>query len=417
MLILKMKLKTKHLSYRPITWESIMALAPATAVSAADLQLIEELAGALHRCGAPAHRLEASITEISTVLGLPAEVFATPTALLITVHDQTRLVRVQPGGADLGRLVRVDAVAGDLARGRIDSLEALATLGTIQAAPDLHSIPSMIAAFGVTGGCAALFFGGGLLDAFVGAGLSLLVGLGVLWMAGGRLSEFVLALIAALGAGVLCRLLPVSGAALTLGALVVLLPGLSLTVALAELATGNLVSGTARMSGVALTLLQLGLGAAVGGHLLPALAPAVVPIAPIIEPAAIALCALGFTVLFQARWADAPVILIACLLAFYGARLGGQWPTPIGGAVLGALLVGTFANLQARLRDVPASVALEPGILLLVPGSLGLRGLEALMAGQAIDGVNTGFTMVLTSAALVGGLLMANALLPARRAL
>ena len=86
----------------------------------------------------------------------------------------------------------------------------------------------MIAAFGVTGGCAALFFGGGLLDAFVGSGLSLLVGLGVLWMAGNRLSEFGLALFAALGAGVLCRLLPVSGAALTLAALVVLLPGLSL---------------------------------------------------------------------------------------------------------------------------------------------------------------------------------------------
>ena len=394
-----------------------MLTAPATAVSDAELQLIEELAGALHRCGAPAHRLEASIAEVSAAVGLQAEVFATPTALLISAHDQTRLVRVQPGGADLGRLVRVDAVAGDLARGHLAPLEAIATLGTIQAAPQQHSPPAMLAAFGITGGCAALFFGGGLLDACVGSGLSMLVGLGVLRMAGGRLSEFVLALIAALGAGVLCRLLPVSGAALTLAALVVILPGLSLTVALAELATGNLVAGTARMSGVVLTLLQLGLGAAVGGHLLPALTPEIAPISSAVEIAAIVLGSLGFTVLFQARWADAPVILIACLLAFYGARLGGLWPGPIGSAVLGALLVGTFANLQARLRDVPASVALEPGILLLVPGSLGMRGLEALMAGEAIDGVNTSFTMVLTSAALVGGLLMANALLPPRRAL
>lgn len=389
----------------------------AIAVSGASVQLIEELAAALHRCGAPAHRLEATIGEVSAVLGLEASAFATPTALLITVGDQTRLVRVQPGGADLGRLVRVDAVARDLARGLLDPLEALATLGTIQAAPALHSTAAMIAAFGVTGGCAALFFGGGLLDAFFGCGLSLLIGLGALWTADSGLSEFLLALTAALGAGALSAVLPVSGPALILAALVVLLPGLSLTVALAELATGNLVSGTARLSGTGLTLLQLGLGAAVGGHLLPAMVPEAVVLSLPVEPVAIALCALGFTVLFQARWADAPVILVACLLAFYGARLGGAWLSPVGGAGLGALLVGTFANLQARLRDVPVSVALEPGILLLVPGSLGFRGLEALLAGEAIDGVNTSFAMVLTSAALVGGLLMANAVIPGRRAL
>ena len=389
-----------------------------TPASELNIQLLEELAGALHRCGAPAHRLEASIAEVSAALDLSASAFATPTALLITVGDQTRLVRVQPGGVDLSRLVRVDALAADLAGGRLSPRSALATLGTIQAAPPQHGSDAMITAFGVTGGCAALFFGGGPLDAVVGAGLSLVIGLGTMNATGGRLSEFLLALIAALGAGGLSRVLPVSSVALTLAALVVLLPGLSLTVALAELATGNLVSGTARLSGTGLTLLQLGLGAAVGGHLLPALPMAEAAVVPsLAEPAALVLCALGFTVLFQARWADAPVILIACALAFYGSRMGSLWLSPTGGAFLGALRVGTCSYIQARLRDVPAWVALEPGILLLVPGSLGFRGLESLLEGQAIDGVNTGFAMVITSAALVGGLLMASGLLPARRAL
>jgi uncharacterized membrane protein YjjP (DUF1212 family) len=382
-----------------------------------DIQLIEELAAALHRCGAPAHRLEATIDEVSAVLGLDAAVFATPTALLVSVGSQIRLVRVQPRSADLGRLVRVDAVAQDLARGRLQPGEALATLGTIQAAPPLHRTRHRIAAFGVSGGCAALFFGGGLVDGLVGFFLALLIGLGEHWLSESRLVNFILAMAAALGAGALSGALPVSGPVLTLAAMVVLLPGLSLTVALAELATGNLSSGTARLAGTALTLLQLAMGAAVGGHILPASVPDVVLLDYSVEPLAIALGAMGFTVLFQARWADAPVILIGSLLAFYGARLGGEWFSPLGGAFFGALLVGTFSNLQARLRNVPASVANEPGILLLVPGSLGFRGLTAVLAGQTVDGMSTGFAMVLTSAALVGGLLMANALLPARRSL
>ncbi|MFT5681232.1 MAG: uncharacterized membrane protein YjjP (DUF1212 family) [Myxococcota bacterium] len=382
-----------------------------------DIQLIEELAASLHRCGAPAHRLEGTIEEVSAVLDLDASVFATPTALLIAVGGQTRLVRVQPRSADLGRLVRVDALASDLISGRLQPGEALATLGTIQAAPPLHRGRLVVAAFGITGGSAAVLFGGGLLDGLVGLILGLLIGFGERLTSGSRLSNFLLAMAAALGAGAASAVLPVSGPILILAALVVLLPGLSLTVALAELATGNLVSGTARLSGTGLTLLQLGMGAAVGGYLLPATSPDVVPMLYAIEPAAIALGSLGFTVLFQARWADAPVILVACLLAFYGARLGGQWFSPLGGAFFGALLVGSFSNLQARLRHVPASVAVEPGILLLVPGSIGFRGLAALLAGQTVDGVGTGFAMVLTSAALVGGLLMASALVPSRRSL
>ncbi|MDG1480765.1 MAG: threonine/serine exporter family protein [Myxococcota bacterium] len=382
-----------------------------------DIQLIEELAAALHCCGAPAHRLEATIDEVSVVLDLDAAVFATPTALLISVSGQTRLVRVHPHSADLGRLVRVDALAADLISGRLSPGEALATLGTIQAAPPLHSTRAVIMAFGISGGSAALFFGGGLLDGLVALVLSLLIGIGVHWVAGSRLDNFLLAMAAALGAGLASTVLPVSGPVLILATLVVLLPGLSLTVALAELATGNLVSGTARLSGTGLTLLQLGMGAAVGGYLLPGTVPDVVVMRYALEPVAISLGGLGFTVLFQARWKDAPMILASCMLAFYGARLGGQWFTPLGGAFFGALLVASFSNLQARLRHVPASIALEPGILLLVPGSIGFRGLEALLAGQTVDGVSTGFAMVLTSAALVGGLLTASALVPARRAL
>jgi uncharacterized membrane protein YjjB (DUF3815 family) len=58
---------------------------------------------------------------------------------------------------------------------------------------------------------------------------------------------------------------------------------------------------------------------------------------------------------------------------------------------------------------------LVPGILMLVPGSVGFRSLIALLERQALAGVETAFSTVLTAVALVAGLLIAGVLAPERR--
>ena len=52
-----------------------------------------------------------------------------------------------------------------------------------------------------------------------------------------------------------------------LGGVIVLVPGLTLTVAMNELATRHLMSGTGRLMGAATTFLVIGLGVALGGKL------------------------------------------------------------------------------------------------------------------------------------------------------
>ena len=58
-----------------------------------------------------------------------------------------------------------------------------------------------------------------------------------------------------------------------------------------------------------------------------------------------------------------------------------------------------------------------PGLLPLVPGSVGLRSLESLFARDTLAGVDTAFQMLMVAVSLVAGLLVANALLPSRRPL
>ena len=53
---------------------------------------------------------------------------------------------------------------------------------------------------------------------------------------------------------------------------------------------------------------------------------------------------------------------------------------------------------------------LVPGRALLVPGSFGLRSMNALLSGDSTTGITRGFPMVMMAIALVAGLLFSNAL-------
>lgn len=383
--------------------------------------LFVELSEAMHQCGVSAHRLEDAMRQVGAALQIEAEVFATPTMLLVSSHGQTRLLRVSPSEIALGRLAAVDAVAVWLGRGVLSPAEALVRLRAIMQAPPRFSSTAVIAAFGVLSASASVFFGGGWWT-LIAAGLQ---GLGVGWAAlvlprrphTARVSTLLLAFLTAVSAAAASTVAPIDQLSLTLAALIVLLPGFSLTVALAELSAGHLAAGSARLSGVAVTFLHLTVGAAAGWALFEGGVEPEPTIPWMLEPIVIAASAISLGVLFQARSRDFSVILAACAVAVYAARGLTVCLNPMAGAFGAALAVGVYSNVQARVRDVPASIALMPGILLLVPGSVGFRGMGALMDHQTLDGVHTAFTTVVTAAALVAGLLVANAISPARREL
>jgi uncharacterized membrane protein YjjB (DUF3815 family) len=207
----------------------------------------------------------------------------------------------------------------------------------------------------------------------------------------------------------------------TLAGVVTLLPGLGLTTALTELATRNLASGTARFSGAAVTLLGIGFGVGLGTHAASLLPPTPPPPPTVWGPQALAVAVIGaaaaFAVLLQARPRDLGWIVLACGIAFTGARLGATLIGPELGAFGGALLVGLASNGFARHFDRPSAVLLVPGLLILVPGSIGFRSVFSLLENDAVSGVNAAFKMILVATSLVAGILLASITLPPKRAL
>ena len=120
----------------------------------------------------------------------------------------------------------------------------------------------------------------------------------------------------------------------------------------------------------------------------------------------------AFTILFQARPRDFFWIALAGFIAFFTSKYSVQYLGPLAGPSLAAATLGCLSNLLCRWRRQPVSITLVPGLLLLVPGSLGFHSIAALLDKQLINSFESAFTMVLVAAAIVSGLLFANLVVP-----
>jgi uncharacterized membrane protein YjjP (DUF1212 family) len=391
---------------------------------------ILELGRALHSAGHSAQRLEDTLGAIAERLGLLSpQFFSTPTSIMASFgpigRQRTHMLRVTPGEVNLGTLVALEQVSLEVAQGRMSPGDGTSAITRITSAPAPYGAGITTLAYGVVSGATTQFLGGGGREIAVAATLGLGLGLLAYLVRGrrrlGRVFEPVAAFLVSAGALGLAHVTgSLSVLIATLGGLIVLLPGLTLTVAMSELATHHLASGTARISGAFMTFLAIAFGVALGNRIggaafgvLPAVASA--PLPEWTAYLAVIAAGLGFVVVLMAEPRDAVWIVAIGALGVIGGRVGAATMGVELGTFAGALAVGLAGSAYERLTRRPAAVVSVPGILLLVPGSVGFRGLTSLLERQAVAGIETIFSMILTAVALVAGLLVAAVVAPERR--
>jgi uncharacterized membrane protein YjjB (DUF3815 family) len=219
-----------------------------------------------------------------------------------------------------------------------------------------------------------------------------------------------------------------SGFATSLAGLVVLLPGLTFTVALTELSTRHLASGTARLSGAIVVFLGLGFGLALGvqagGALGPMLHEALPQVQGLLSRAtlpsltewvALLVAPLSFAVLLSAKRRDIINIVVACAAAYLVSKFAGASVGEQLGAFLGAFVVSAGSNLFARFKRRTAMVTQVPGLLILVPGSIGLRSMQSLLGQDVEMGIATAFRVAIIGISLAAGILAGNVVTSAGR--
>ena len=84
----------------------------------------------------------------------------------------------------------------------------------------------------------------------------------------------------------------------------------------------------------------------------------------------------------------------------------------IVGAFTGAFAVACAGHLYARLSGQPDILAKIPGLIALVPGSMGLRGVHALIEKDSTAGLQLMTDMASIGAVLAVGLLLADNIAP-----
>ena len=393
-----------------------------------EVAFVLELGRTMQAFGVSASTLENALGRVAQHLGLEGAVFATPTGFLASLrkeghHSKTYLMRVDAGRSSLEKLAEAESMVDLVLADRLDVEAARQRLAALSSRPARFGFWLKVAAHGLAAMGMANIFGGGWREVLLGAAVGLMVGVVVHLVQErphlARLAPLLGGLLSSLAGGLIGWCLPsASYPILVLSGIIGLLPGLGLLVAMQELGTGNLVSGTARMAGTGLVFVLLAFGVGLGQqigvswlHSNPVV-PLVMPVWTVVP--AIAVVALGFLIIFQGRPVDYGWTLAASALAWTAAHLAALVLGPVAGAGIAALVLGAGCNHYARRTRRPGAVLLLPSLMLILPGSLGVRSLTMMMQRQTLEGLQAGFQSLAVTVALMLGLLMANALVSRR---
>ncbi len=361
--------------------------------------------------GGETYRAEDTVVHMAQALGLKeVDVFGIPSGLFISYTDEdgereTSVCRVFLRGTHLSRVDAVNQLsrrltAGTLAPGELlHELRRAARIGS-----DLPRWYGALTAF-LTAAGFAVMFGGGLVDMLVGGVSAALCALTPLLLRDRDEGGMGSVLLGGLG----CAFLPLvfhklTGLGVTeamiAGAIMPLVPGLSMTNAVQDILRGDMVSGVAHAARAVMVAALLAGGALIGTHM-----SAWVPPAGVITTQA----ALPYT------WRAAAVLLPSTLLAgagfgallyaprkaiFWGGLLGAAgyfayWGLMAAGVAetvamfFGALLASVGAQLAARKLKMIATVFVTIAILPLVPGVGLYRAMSAIATGDLAGGGGT----------------------------
>lgn len=389
----------------------------------------------LHKYGTPAFRLEAYLTDVATYLGVRASFISTPTSLTFIIwsggHEDEyhHAARLQPGELDMNSLSRTDELANRLLSGEVTLTEADTLLDEIDAMPSPYGQLLTCIAFGLSTGAFAMLMGASWPE-ILWSGLLGLVAFGWnFWSQHSRRVNLMLEPVTSFMAGLLACAISryldpgINIPLIVLSSVIILVPGLALTMGLSELSSRNMVSGTARVMDALMQLFKLYFGAFLGvatgfslfgentyhpAQSLPYWATWL----------AVFLLSLALVVIFRTRLKHIPWALSAAFVAYSVTAWSSDYMAGGLGTFMGAFALGIYANLFTRIANQPSTIVAMHGLIVLVPGSKTYIGLNSFISGQDfVQADHVGQEVFIIFMSLVAGLIFANVVMPTKKAL
>lgn len=349
------------------------------------LDMATDLGYELAMSGAETFRVEESISRVLAAYGIESEVFAIPNYLIVSIVTEdgtpiTRMRRIGAHGNDLDAVEKFSGLSRAYCHRNPDPAEGMKWLDHVRGMRLTYSLPVEFLGDFIGAGGFCLLFGGSLMDSICSGFCGIIVGLISKCLERLKANPFFRTIAAsfvmALVAYTLGELnISHNSDTVTIGALMLLVPGLLFTNAMRDIIYGDINSGINRIVQVILTAIAIALGTAVAWSFVNEFWGAPIS-SPGIDYSIPAHCifafvgCLGFAILFNIHGPGG----ILC-------ALGGtiSWAVYLISLELGcsdilayfwsALFASVYSETLARIRKYPAISYLVVSIFPMIPGA------------------------------------------------
>ncbi len=335
--------------------------------------------------GAETYRVEESINRVLASYGVESEVFAIPNCLTVSIETpdgrpMTRMRRIGFHGNDLNRVEQFSGLSRAICNRKPAPEEIRTWMDKVRGMNKQYPVPLYLLGDFLGASGFAIFFGATFLDAVISGLCGIVIGLVNIFMGRLKANQFFSTLIAAflmslIAYGTDALGLIHSPDVVTIGALMILVPGLLFTNAMRDIIFGDTNSGTNRIVQVFLIAVAIALGTASAWSCASAFwgtpsGVGAIDHSLLLECLSSFVSGIGFAIVFNIHGAGGLLCAFGAVLtwAVYGLIFhitGNDLWAYFGSAFFASL----YSEIMARIRKCPAISYLVISIFPLIPGA------------------------------------------------
>ena len=365
-------------------------------------------------CGAQISRVEDSIGRICKALGaVETHVFSVTSGIIVTAFDAkgnsaTQLRRIHSGSLDMTRLEKLNQLSRDICADKVADTEIPARLEQIQQETG-RPLWVMALVYALISGSLSIFFGApwtdGLCAAFTGVILCLLEH----WMKKINLDHVFTVFLVSLLTGLCNAALVKAGLgvrydAISIGNIMLLIPGIAMTNAVHDMFVDDMISGVSRFFRSMVIAFLVAFGFTIAGAGMKSSAW----IDPVLQTLMGALGSVGFALVFRVRGKLLIFAFLGGLLSWGTYCIAGLF---VNHEALQYLIATTaltlYAEAFARILKCPSTILLVTGWIPLIPGGALYYSISALVQNNMSLFVDRILHTFLLMIAMSAGMLIA----------
>lgn len=357
-----------------------------------EYRFIIQLGRALHKYGIPSYRIQEYLSEVAAEQGIKGDFMDLPTWVNYVFYEDEEqqtynyIRNSAPGEFDLGALSRTVDITTDFLDNKLTVSEARRSLKKLEETPSAYGQFVQIFTYGACSATFVIMMHSNWFAVIVAFFVGLIVG-GCAQLAKksayfNSALESIAAFVATILTGVIYYFYPQINLTLNIiAAIIVFVPGLSLTIAIEEITSKCLVSGTAKFFDALLSLFKQFFGVMLGISVLLGFIefPAMQDVAPVpmwCSWVVIPIFLLTLMPVFNVRRKEILGCVIIGFISF-GIMLALEGKGLMMSAFFGSMSVVVVSKLLSKITKSPKIVFSTLGIIMLVPGSRAFLGLTS----------------------------------------